>query len=141
MTAIDQSRSFPPPDPWLAGEDLNYYYLGQYLIGFVMRLAGTGPTESYNLGVALVWALGASAAFGLGAAATATLRRGSGLLGGGLAALLTVVGGNFEGLRLALAHDGPIAELSLVRRLARRARRASTTSPPSSCSSATCTRT
>ena len=107
LGATEQARHFPPADPWLSGEQLNYYYLGQYLMGFVVRLAGTGPTEGYNLAVALVWALGAAAAFAVGAAAARALTRDErgALLGGTLATLLTVVGSNVEGLRLLLARE------------------------------------
>ena len=110
LSALDNTRSFPPNDPWLSGEDLNYYYLGHYLIGFVVRVAGLPVDHGYNLAVALVWALAAAAAFGLGAAALASLRRDrrEALLGGSLVALLAVVGGNVEGLRRLVTHDGPL---------------------------------
>jgi YYY domain-containing protein len=110
LGATQNAQDFPPADPWLSGERLNYYYLGQYLMGFVMRLAGVGPTEGYNLAVALVFALAAAAAFAVGAAAARALApdgRGA-VLGGSLATLLTVAGSNVEGLRLLLTHDGEL---------------------------------
>ena len=33
MNAINASSTFPPHDPWMAGETLNYYYLGHLLDG------------------------------------------------------------------------------------------------------------
>ena len=32
--------SFPPHDPWMAGEDLNYYYLGHLAMAIVIRVVG-----------------------------------------------------------------------------------------------------
>ena len=31
VNAVNRSESFPPHDPWLAGENVNYYYYGHYL--------------------------------------------------------------------------------------------------------------
>ena len=105
LTAVQNTEHFPPLDPWLAGEDLNYYYLGQYLMAFVLKAAGAGPTEGYNAAVALVWALGAGAAFGLGRAARGI---GAGLL----VALFAVWSGNLAGAVDLLQHSGPLLQFN-----------------------------
>jgi uncharacterized membrane protein len=71
LTAVNASSSFPPHDPWMAGEDLNYYWLGHYLMAFVVRLAGVEPSAGYNLALALTLALSAVAAYGLASAVSA----------------------------------------------------------------------
>ena len=77
LNVLIGTTGFPPPDFWLAGESLNYYYFG--LVPWVIPIRLTGiPTEfAYNLAVAsvgasvfsLAWAvarrLGASSAMGL----------------------------------------------------------------------------
>jgi YYY domain-containing protein len=111
VNTVDAARDFPPLDPWLSGHDLNYYYLGHYLMAFLIRLAGASPTAGYNVCVALVWALGASAAFGLGGAAAATMRRNRGTLLGALALTgLVVVGGNVMGAFDLAALEGPLRQ-------------------------------
>jgi YYY domain-containing protein len=103
VNVVDATRHFPPLDPWLSGHDLNYYYFGQYLMAFVIRLAGVPTDEGYNVCVALVWALAATTAFGLGAVVTRRVR-------GGLAlTVLGVAGGNALGAHALATHDGPLA--------------------------------
>ena len=38
MTAINASDTFPPQDPWMAGESLNYYYFGHLLMAMPMQV-------------------------------------------------------------------------------------------------------
>jgi YYY domain-containing protein len=108
------SEDFPPHDPWMSGMDLNYYYLGQYLIAWVIRLTGVEPTVGYNLAIALVFALAVSAAFTLTATLWAAARRdaptpGRRAVAAGLAgALFTVLLGNLAAFKDLLDHDGPL---------------------------------
>jgi YYY domain-containing protein len=113
VNTVDASRHFPPLDPWLSGHDLNYYYFGQYLMAFVIRLAGVAPDEGYNVCVALVFALSASAAFGLGGMAAGLIRgvRGT-LLGATALSGLAVFAGNAFGTHLLFKHDGPIEAMN-----------------------------
>ena len=62
-TAPTRSR---PQDPWLAGADLNYYYLGHLAMGVLVKLTAVAPDEGYNLAVAALLALTATAVFTLG---------------------------------------------------------------------------
>lgn len=65
INAIQRSPSFPPMDPWLSGYAISYYYLGYILIGMLVTLLGTPAGIGFNLGIALVFALGATGAYGL----------------------------------------------------------------------------
>jgi YYY domain-containing protein len=67
VNAINRSTAFPPHDPWQSGAHVNYYYYGHYLVAFLIRVSGVDPAVGYNLGVALFYALAASAVFGVGA--------------------------------------------------------------------------
>jgi YYY domain-containing protein len=113
VNATLTSDAFPPHDPWMSGEQLNYYYLGHLLLGLPIRLTGVEPSAGYNLGLALVLALAATATFTV-SATLAEAARGAGLpvrrplLAGASGVLLLVVMGNLRGGWDALHHDGPL---------------------------------
>ena len=52
VNAAGNADSFPPQDPWMAGEDLNYYYLGHLMAAGLVKLSGVAPDVGYNLAVA-----------------------------------------------------------------------------------------
>ena len=54
MVSIDNAVYMPAEDMWLAGETINYYYLGQYLCTFVKRLSGVAIEDSYNLALMMI---------------------------------------------------------------------------------------
>jgi YYY domain-containing protein len=113
MTAIQASDSFPPQDAWMAGETVNYYYLGHLLLALPAHALSLEPSVAYNLAVAALFALSASAAFTLaGTLWAAALARGvraaGGPVGAGLAAVaLLLVLGNLAGAREWLRADDP----------------------------------
>src|SRR3954453_2465631 len=102
LNAAGDARTFPPEDPWMAGQDLNYYYLGHLMAAGVIRLSGVAPDVGYNLAVAGFFALAAVAAFGLAGALTA--RISGGLWGVALVLVAGTVGAGFD----VLGHDGPL---------------------------------
>ena len=65
INAAGNATHFPPEDPWMAGEDLNYYYLGHLMASGLVRLSAVAPDVGYNLAVATFFALSVVAAFGL----------------------------------------------------------------------------
>ncbi|MFN2194957.1 MAG: DUF2298 domain-containing protein, partial [Anaerolineales bacterium] len=65
INAIRRSPGFPPFDPWLSGYGISYYYFGYVLIVLMAKLLGTTSGVAFNLGVALIFGLSASGAFGL----------------------------------------------------------------------------
>jgi YYY domain-containing protein len=113
MTAIQASDSFPPQDAWMAGETVNYYYLGHLLLALPAHVLGLEPSVAYNLAVAALFALSASAVFTLAGSlwAAALARRvqaTGGPVGAGLAAVaLCLVLGNLAGAREWLRADDP----------------------------------
>ena len=54
MVSIDNAIYMPAEDMWLAGETINYYYLGQYLCTFLKRLSGVAIEDSYNLALMMI---------------------------------------------------------------------------------------
>jgi YYY domain-containing protein len=106
VNAINASSSFPPHDPWMAGEDLNYYYLGHLAMAMVIRVTGVRPDEGYNLALALLAGLSATAVFTLAGTlwAAARPRLGAAVRGGPVAAglvavVVCIVLGNLAGVR------------------------------------------
>jgi YYY domain-containing protein len=105
INATNASTSFPPHDPWMAGEDLNYYYLGHLSMAMVLKVMGSAPDEGYNLAVALIAGLSAVAVFTLGGTLWAAARpRLAGVRGGPVAAgvaavVVCIVLGNLAGVR------------------------------------------
>ncbi len=74
LNATSRAERFPPPDPWLSGFDVAYYYFGYLLVGTVGQLAGVATNVGYNLGLAMIAALTVTGAFGLGYDAVAMAR-------------------------------------------------------------------
>lgn len=101
LNAAARAASFPPPDPWFAGETINYYYLGYSMAAFGVHLSGAEPAVGYNLALAALFALGAVAAASAGydlALLTGAGRRAR-AVAAGLALALTMVAGNLAVLR------------------------------------------
>ena len=66
INAIVRAPSFPPNDAWLNGLSLSYYYFGYVLFAVLIKVSGVAPAIAFNLGGALVFALTATGAYGLG---------------------------------------------------------------------------
>lgn len=112
LNGILRSPYFPPNDPWLSGHHISYYYFGYLMVAILTKLTGVPSAVSFNLALALLFALTVIGAFSLifnlvmssGGAdrrRTATSAIGFGLLG----AIFLVVLGNWESvLELVRAH-------------------------------------
>ncbi len=114
INAINASSHFPPHDPWMSGETLNYYYFGHLVMAWPLKLLAIRPDSGYLLAWGLLLALTCSAVYAfagtLWAAARAVLPRpprGGPVLAGVLAVLLVVVLGNLAGVRTWLHADNP----------------------------------
>ncbi len=70
MRSIMRSAYLPPADPWLAGENIPYYYGGHMASAVLTTLPKVPPAIAYNLAVAMFFALSVCAAYGLGYNAT-----------------------------------------------------------------------
>ena len=102
LNAAARATAFPPPDPWFAGETVNYYYLGYSMAAFGMHLSGADPAVGYNLAVAALFALGALAAASAGydlAVLTGAGKRAR-KVAAALALGLTMLAGNLAVLRV-----------------------------------------
>ncbi len=104
LSSIWRAPHLPPPDPWLSGQSINYYYFGHYLVALLAKLLGTVPGIAFNLGVGLIFALTAVAVFGVAAnlfAVFSPTRRGiwRGLVGL-TSAVFVLILGNLNGAQV-----------------------------------------
>ncbi|MEJ7839240.1 MAG: DUF2298 domain-containing protein, partial [Thermomicrobiales bacterium] len=95
LSSAMRADSMPPTDAWLAGNDVNYYYLGFVLFGSIGRMIGAVPAETFSLALATVFGMTMVAIAGLagnivGRWTALTIAR----IGGVLAIGFVVVSGN-----------------------------------------------
>jgi hypothetical protein len=83
----------------MAGEDLNYYYLGHLMAAGLVHLSGVAPDVGYNLAVATFFVFSVAAAFGL------ALALGRSVAAGLWGVALCIVAGTI-GSGLELVRDG-----------------------------------
>ena len=107
LNAVRGAESLPPPDPWLSNAALSYYHLGHTAVDAVAQLAGVSTGVAFNLGLAAVAAMLASAVFGLAGdlVASSTARRATPWVAGGIAVIATLWLAPLEGAaQIASAH-------------------------------------
>ncbi len=103
LNAIGRSEYFPPHDAWLAGYGISYYYFGYVMMAALTRLAGFAAHLTFNVGLASLFALTCTGAFGLvyelvrSAGAGTVDRHRKPIAWGLLGAILVAVMGNLEG--------------------------------------------
>ncbi|MGQ9594924.1 MAG: DUF2298 domain-containing protein [Anaerolineae bacterium] len=101
LNSILRSPTFPPPDPWLSGYGISYYYFGYVMLATLTRLSGFPANLTFNVGLALLFSLAVTGAFSLaynlivaaGPRARQGVAAGYALLGPFLLAIV----GNLEG--------------------------------------------
>lgn len=62
LNAMLASPSFPPHDPWFAGEPASYYYFGYLHVALLTAVADVPSSTGYNLGLAFTFAAAGTAA-------------------------------------------------------------------------------
>jgi YYY domain-containing protein len=104
LSSLVRTQHLPPPDPWLSGAPINYYYFGHFLLAGVAKVLGTQPGTAFNLGIAMIFGLVATAVLGVATNLAASLRADKNLyraLPFGLFSLLLVlILGNLNGAQI-----------------------------------------
>ena len=57
LNYLIRTEDLPPQEPWAAGHELKYYYLGSFMFALLHKLAGVDSAIGYNLSVVTVGAL------------------------------------------------------------------------------------
>jgi YYY domain-containing protein len=65
INSILRSPALPPHDAWLSNHAISYYYFGYLLIALLARITSTPSVVAFNLGLALLFGLTATASHGL----------------------------------------------------------------------------
>jgi len=65
LNSIGRSEYFPPNDAWLSGFAISYYYFGYVMTALLTLLSGFPAHLTFNVGVASLFALTCTGAFGL----------------------------------------------------------------------------
>lgn len=76
LNAIVRSPVMPPFDPFFSDVPINYYYYGLFLMALPIRAIGIDPAIGFNLALATLLALTATAALALGRQLTGRWRYG-----------------------------------------------------------------
>ncbi|HVC79573.1 MAG TPA: DUF2298 domain-containing protein [Chloroflexota bacterium] len=98
------THGFPPPDAWLSGHTVNYYYLGYAIFGMLGRMSGVDPRFGFDLSNITVFALGCLGGYSL------TLALARSRIWGLAGAFALMLAGNLDGLSqfvAQLANGGP----------------------------------
>lgn len=101
INSIMASPSMPPLDPWLSGYSISYYYFGFLMVSMLSMVTGVSGAVGFNLGLALVFALAASSAYGLAYNLLALRYPAKGRQNGwlaGLAPVFVLLFGNLQAL-------------------------------------------
>ncbi|MCA9829880.1 MAG: DUF2298 domain-containing protein [Dehalococcoidia bacterium] len=100
LNAMLASPSYPPHDPWFAGEAASYYYFGYLHIALLTAVADVPASTGYNLGLAFTFASAgtavASIAFALARWALPRRSMGFPLSGAVLALVLLLAAGSLS---------------------------------------------
>ncbi len=80
LNSILQSSSLPPHDAWAAGLSINYYYFGYLMVAFLTRLTAIPSGITYNLALALFFALSGLGAYGIGYSLVKRFQAASGII-------------------------------------------------------------
>jgi len=91
LNSICRSSSFPPPDPWMSGFHINYYYLGYLLNGIIIKMTSLEIPVGYNLSLCSTMALTFLACWGIVYGLTKNHFAGI------FSSVLLVIAGNYDG--------------------------------------------
>lgn len=110
VNSILQSQYFPPKDIWLTPFSINYYYFGHLTAAVLTKMSGLDSMITYNLMIAVLFALTLTASFSLGTNLYYLFSRQSkqstshpkiyAVLCGLLASFLVALGGNLHTIYL-----------------------------------------
>jgi YYY domain-containing protein len=97
LSATIRVTDMPPADPWMAGETINYYYLGYLINGSIARVAALPSWIAFNLALATVFAMSVTASAGLAwAMVRTTFGQRLAIMAGAFAAFLMMIAGNMR---------------------------------------------
>jgi YYY domain-containing protein len=91
INSILRTTEFPPPDPWMSGTVIYYYYFGYLIVANLINITGILPSISFNLATASFFALSFTTALGVGFNLTEKFKYGI------ITAFFVTIAGNLVG--------------------------------------------
>ncbi len=91
LNSICRTSFFPPPDPWMNGFHINYYYLGYLMNGIIIKMTSVDIPVGYNLALCSTGALTFLCCWGIVYGLTKNHCAGI------FSSVLLVISGNYDG--------------------------------------------
>jgi len=125
LNSILRSPTFPPHDAWLSGHAISYYYFGYIIVASTALITNTTSSIAFNLGIALIFALSATAALGISINLLSsikpkdpnnkenTIKLTSTFWPSLLAPLIILVMGNYYGPLGIISNNGGLSDFSI----------------------------
>ncbi len=105
LNATLRTPIFPPPNPWMAGYSINYYYYGFVISALPIKLAGVASEIGYNLVLSTLYAVVVSIVFTLAYSLLPEARRITKIVMALIGTLYAMVAGNLGTLKLIIAPE------------------------------------
>lgn len=102
LNAVWRTGEFPPPNPWLSGFNINYYYLGFVIAAMPLKLFGIPPEIAANLVLATLYGVIFVQVFYLGFALLHAIQQRWRIMLAALGTLLVMLAGNLGTLYMLL---------------------------------------
>ena len=96
VNAALRATSMPPPDPWWAGEPINYYYFGHVAAAWLIELSDVPADHGFNLMIATLFAFAGMLSYRVVKGCLDESGDRVALVCGVAAAAVVTLGGNFH---------------------------------------------
>ena len=122
LNSILRSPTFPPHDAWLSGHAISYYYFGYLIVASTALITNTVSSIAFNLGIALIFALSATAALGIAINLLSSIKDNNREINASLtssfwssllAPLMILVMGNYYGPLGIISNNGGLSDLTI----------------------------
>ena len=107
VNAALRATSMPPPDPWWAGEPINYYYFGHVAAAWLIDLSRVPADHGFNLMIATLFAFAGTLSYRIVKGCLDGQSERIAMVCAAAAAALVTLGGNFHSVLY-----GPFREFS-----------------------------
>jgi YYY domain-containing protein len=105
LNAVLRTPVFPPPNPWFAGFEINYYYFGFVIAALPIKLTRVASEIGYNLSLGALYAVVFANVFTLAYAVLPAARKWARVLLALVGVLFVMVAGNLGTLKLMIAPE------------------------------------
>jgi YYY domain-containing protein len=105
LNAVLRTSVFPPPNPWFARFEINYYYFGFVIAALPIKLTRVASEIGYNLALGALYAVVFANVFTLAYAVLPVARKWARTLLALVGVLFVMVAGNLATLKLMIAPE------------------------------------